>query len=109
MSVFWENATRLLDAALSAARAGRPTESMTVLIGAEGGIHILAGNDWPLDRLASDRGVPIAYRVHQRQGRITVEGHTANGSCYLESRTAEPAARRLLRDQPMYSVDCRRV
>lgn len=102
MSIFWENAARLLDAALSATRSGSASDSMTVLIGQEGGICVLPDNDWPLDRLARDRGARMAYRVTRENGRIAVSGLDGNNTCRLE--TEQPASRmkELLRDQPRY-------
>jgi hypothetical protein len=103
MSIFWENATKLLDAALSAAQTGSASgDSMTVLIGPEGGIHILPNNDWPLDRLAGDRGARMAYRVTQEHGRIAVSGLDGCNTCRLETEKPNSKAKDLLRDQPRY-------
>ena len=102
MRQFWDNAARLLDAALSAAHAGRATESMTVVIGVDGGIHLLPNNDWPLDRLAEERAARMVYRVDRSHGRVQVEGQSGADSCRLESEIGETPATRLLRDEPRY-------
>ncbi len=103
MSIFWENATKLLDAALSAVQSGSAaSDSMTVLIGHGGGIHILPNNDWPLDRLAGDRGARMAYRVTQKNGRIAVSGLEGGNTCRLETEKPDSRLKELLRDQPRY-------
>ncbi|MCC6342142.1 MAG: hypothetical protein IT166_08085 [Bryobacterales bacterium] len=103
MSIFWENAARLLDAALSAAQSGSAaSDSMTVLIGQEGGIHVLPDNDWPLDRLALDRGARMAYRVTRENGRVAVSGLDGCNTCRLETEKPASKMKALLRDQPRY-------
>ena len=65
MNLFWENATQLMEAAVAASDAGLPnSKSLTVLIGPDGGIQILTENDWPLERIAEERGSQRAYRRH---------------------------------------------
>lgn len=106
MSQFWENAHKLLETALHGASSGAPAgDGLTVLIGAEGGIHILAHNDWPLDRLAAERGARQAYRVHQSRGRLIVDGVGDGNSCHLETKHPGTAAKTLLRDQPVYRME----
>ncbi len=104
VNAFWENAERILDAAVAVARAGQATETMTVLIGSEGGIQIIAGSDWPLDRLAKERGALAAYQVEHRGNTIAVRGCQGESSCRLETPRPSSAARRLLWDQPRYLV-----
>jgi hypothetical protein len=100
--VFWENASRLLDAAVIASAAGHATENMTVLIGQEGGIHLIANNDWPLDRIAEERGARTAYRVQHAGGRVAVEGREGDSICRLETESPGARAKRLLQDRPRY-------
>ena len=101
-SVFWENASKLLDAAVSASAAGNATENLTVLVGPEGGIHLIANSDWTLERLQQDRGARTAYRVQHGQGRIAVEGREGASLCRLETESASNPAKRILRDTPRY-------
>lgn len=101
-SVFWENASKLLDAAVSASAAGNATENLTVLVGPEGGIHLIANSDWTLERLQEDRGARTAYRVQHGQGRIAVEGREGASLCRLETESAANPAKRILRDTPRY-------
>lgn len=91
-----------MDAALSASRLGCATESVTVVIGDEGGIHILARNDWPLDRLREERGARATYRVEHASGRVAVTGTTATSACRLESDRPALAIQQVLRDNPRY-------
>ena len=103
MSLFWENANKLLDAAVASSHTGFPTsDSMTVVIGAEGGIHLLANNDWPLDRLTADRGAQMAYRITKAKGRIAVDGCHGAATCHLETNQPQSKALQLIRDQPRY-------
>ncbi len=106
MSLFWDNAARIMDAAIAAASIGFATsESMTVLIGREGGMHLLPNNDWPLDRLAAERGARMAYRVSQSGGKVAVSGLHGLAKCLLESEQPDAAAKQLLRDRPQYLLD----
>lgn len=100
--VFWENASKLMDAAVSASAAGHATENMTVLISQEGGIHLIAGSDWPLDRIAAERGARTAYRVQHGSGRIAVEGREGESVCRLETESPAARVKRILRDSPRY-------
>jgi hypothetical protein len=106
MSLFWENAAKIMDAAVSAVSSGfASSETMTVLIGLEGGIHILPDNDWPLERIAQERGARMAYRVSQNENCISVNGLNGVTRCRLETEKPGAVARHLLRDQPRYLLD----
>lgn len=100
MSAFWDNAGRLLEAAGSASSAGAALSEMTVLIGHDGAIRMIAGSDWPLERLREHEGARMVYRVSQRGETVAVEGRSQESRCRLESRPG--AARHILRDQPRY-------
>ncbi len=85
MSGFFENARNIFEAAESAARSGHAPSDLTILIGSEGGIEMLADSDWPLDRLLAHRGALMAYRVGERSGTLRVEGRSAGASCLLQA------------------------
>lgn len=104
VSLFWKNAAKLMEAGLDAMHAGRASDAMTVVIGAEGGIHLLAHNDWPLDRLAADRGAKAVYRVKRSHGQLAVEGREGASRCYLETECPSNPALALIRDKPMYTL-----
>ena len=96
MSRFAEQAQRILDAAESATACGQACSDLTVLIKHDGGIHILADSDWPLDSLAWHHGAKMAYRVSQRRGSVRVEGREGSRTCVLESASPRQVARILL-------------
>ncbi len=100
--VFWENASKLMEAAVGASAAGNATENFTVLIGPQGGIHLIANSDWPLERIAEERGAQTAYRVQHGGGRIAVEGREGETMCRLETESSPSRSRRMLRDNPRY-------
>ena len=60
MSDFLDNAQRILETAASTPGEAA-TESLAILIGAEGGIHIVMGSDWPLDSLRAHHGAPALF------------------------------------------------
>ncbi len=92
-----------METAIAAAGVGfAVSESMTVLIGREGGMHLLPNNDWPLDRLAQERGAQMAYRVSQTEDRVSVSGLNGLTKVLLESEKPDGAAKDLLRDEPRY-------
>lgn len=106
MSLFWDNAARIMEAAVAATATGFATsESMTVLIGPEGGMHLLPNNDWPLDRLSEERGARMAYRVSQTDDKVTVNGLHGLAKCLLEAEKPESKAKALLRDRPQYFLE----
>ncbi|MGD1093270.1 MAG: hypothetical protein ABSB35_14925 [Bryobacteraceae bacterium] len=96
VSRFAEHAQSILDAAESASAHGESCTEMTILIGQEGGIHMLADSDWPLDSLAWHHGAQTAYRVSQRFGSVRVEGREGSRTCVFESVPPAQVARRLL-------------
>jgi len=65
VSRFLENATNLLEAAESAAQCSNTPSHLTILLGCENGIRMIADSDWPLDSLQAHHGASMAYRVTQ--------------------------------------------
>jgi hypothetical protein len=97
-----DNAMRILDAAESAVQSGHTPTDMTILISPEGGIHMVADSDWPLDSLQSLHGAKMAYRVSQNASIVRVEGREHSRTCLLETTKPEQAARILLNSAPGY-------
>ncbi len=89
MSRFVDNAVRILDAAENAVQAGHAPSPVTILITPEGGIHMLADSDWPLDSLQAHHGARMVYRVSQNASAVRVEGRAGARTCLFE--TAKPA------------------
>jgi hypothetical protein len=92
-----QQAQDLLDAALAATERGETCTEMTILVGPDGAIHMCAESDWPLDSLARERGARTAFRVSERQGRVSVIGREGPHTCFLESRSQQGIGRLLLR------------
>jgi hypothetical protein len=102
---FLQDAEAILNAARSAACATPNPTDFTILIGPEGGIHMLAESDWPLASLESHHGARTLYRVSQASGQITVEGRSGQQRCRLEAEHPQAVARRLLAGPvPHFSV-----
>jgi hypothetical protein len=69
---------------------------MTILIGLDGNIRIVADSDWPLESLVRHYGAQSAYRVSERTGSIRVEGRDGTRRCLLDSVAPSRVARLLL-------------
>jgi len=92
---------QIFDAAESAAQSGQAPTDMTILISAEGRIHMVADSDWPLDSLQLHHGAKMAYRVSQNSAVVRVEGREHSRTCLLETEKPERAARILLNRSPI--------
>ena len=97
MNHFIERASQLLDSAESASARGEACSELTVLIGHDGALNLIAHSDWSLDALALNRGAKAAYRITTSGGRLSVEGRQGPHRCLLESTTPSATARLLLR------------
>jgi hypothetical protein len=93
---FLEDAEAILNAAQCATEAGSDAANFTILIGSDGGIHVLADSDWPLASLEAHHGARTIYRVNHAQGHVAVEGRCGIRRCRLESEHPQAVARRLL-------------
>jgi hypothetical protein len=102
VSRFLDNAAQILEAAESAVQAGHTPTDMTILITAQGGIHMVADSDWPLDSLQLHHGAKMAYRVSQSASVVRVEGRADSRTCLFETAKPERAARLLLNSSPSY-------
>ena len=96
MTRFAEHAVRILDAAESASTHGESCSALSILIGQDGSIRMLADSDWPLDSLARHHGAKMAYRVSERWGLVRVEGREGPRTCLLESAKLTQVARMIL-------------
>jgi hypothetical protein len=104
VSRFIANAAEILAAAENTMQAGCTPSDITILISAEGGIHMVADSDWPLESLRLHHGSSAAYRVTPQQDRVRVEGRDGARTCLLESDKPERAARFLLNSVPAYHL-----
>ena len=81
VNAFLRNAEELFEAA----RQGTGEDSrVAVLVGPEGGIHIVFGSDWALEPLRQHHGARAAYQITRSAGRVALEGRAAGASCRLE-------------------------
>jgi hypothetical protein len=104
MGRFEENAAKILDIAERGAECGLAPSGLTILIGSQGGLHLVAGNDWPLHSLQMHYGAQMAYRVSQHGAAVRVEGRAGSRTCVFESEKPELVARNLLSALPGYVV-----
>ncbi|MEO8126887.1 MAG: hypothetical protein ABJF23_13055 [Bryobacteraceae bacterium] len=104
MGRFTDNAANIFEAAETAARSGHELSNMTILIGQEGGLHLIAESDWPLDTLQAHHGAQMAYRVRQREQTVRLEGREGSRTCLLEFEKLNGAARRLLAAHTPYQL-----
>ena len=91
-----ENAESIWQTAESAANAGHNPSDLTILIGTDGAIRMLADCDWPLDSLSRHHGAKMAYRVREENGKLRLDGKSGSATCTLETRTPNSVARQLL-------------
>jgi hypothetical protein len=96
VSRFAEHALNILDAAETASGRGESCSHMTILIGQEGAIHMIADSDWPLESLTWHHGAREAYRVSESSGSVRVEGREGLRTCVVESSKPTQIARFLL-------------
>ena len=97
VSLFAEHMQQIFDAAHAAAGSGETASEMTILIGQDDGIHMIADSDWPLDSLALDRGAKSAYRVTRGGNEsVRVEGREGSRRCIMEAANPAHTARLLL-------------
>ena len=87
----------------TAAISGAET-AYTVLIGHDGGLNLLADNDWPLDRLAAESGARRAYRVKREGGRVRVDGRAGTRACTVSTEPGVVVARRMLEGPALYCL-----
>jgi hypothetical protein len=101
---FTDNAASIFEAAESAMRTGQNVSNMTIVIGREGGIRLIAESDWPLDTLQAHHGAQMVYRVRQQDDSLRLEGRAGTRTCLFESEKLNGAARRLLTNTSNYEV-----
>jgi len=88
VSAFLKNAEELFAAARQ--DAGEDCQ-FSVLVGTDGGIHMVYGSDWGLEPLRQHHGAREAYRVTRSAGRVVLEGRSVGTSCKLEGVRAAQA------------------
>jgi hypothetical protein len=87
VNAFLRNAEELFS---TAREDGGEDCQFSVLVGSDGGIHMVYGSDWGLEPLRQHHGARAAYRVTRSAGSVALEGRSAGASCRLEA--ARPGA-----------------
>ena len=85
-------------------RTGHELSNMTIVIGQEGSIRLIAESDWPLDTLQAHHGAQMVYRVRQQDETLRLEGRAGSRTCLFKSEKLNGAARRLLAIHSHYQV-----
>jgi hypothetical protein len=87
----------------AAATGGAEDCAWSLLVGRDGAIRMVSGNEWQLEPLRLHHGAREAYRVTRAQGRVRLEARSGSKSCVLQS--GEPAhLRPMLADFPQYVI-----
>jgi hypothetical protein len=102
-ATFLENAAGIFEVAEQAGRDPNASD-WSILVGAEGAIHMIAASDWPLDSLQAHHGAQMAYRVSQHAGSVRLEGRAGARTCLFEAAKPDGAARLLLANSCFYRV-----
>jgi hypothetical protein len=97
---FLESALEIFHAAERSSGAGPDVSDWTILIGPTGEITMVAGCDWPLDSLQTERGARMVFRVSQQEDKVRLEGRAGCRTCLFETAKPDGVARRLLADPP---------
>lgn len=101
---FVSNAEEIFGVAQAAYATGEPVGNVSILIGYDGAIRMLADSDWPLETLFREHGAQMAYRVSQETDRLRVEGRAGRRTCLFEAAKPDGAARLLLNNRPHYAT-----
>jgi hypothetical protein len=76
----------------------------SVLVGADGGIHMVFGSEWGLEPLRQHHGAREAYRVTRSAGCVVLEGRSTGASCRLEAVRPAHALPGLSAQIPWYAT-----
>ncbi|HVN04282.1 MAG TPA: hypothetical protein VMT86_07675 [Bryobacteraceae bacterium] len=96
MGAFWADAESIFETARQAERTGLPDADLAILIGPQGGIHMLPAAGWSLAGLLAEHGARTAYRVTREDGAVRLEGRSGPHTCLLRSASSREIARELL-------------
>jgi hypothetical protein len=85
----------------TAAREGSEDCELAILVGRDGGIHMLAAADWGLEPLRLHHGAQTAYRISRGGGRVRLEARSGMQTCLLEAAPRRRVSAQLA-DFPQY-------
>jgi hypothetical protein len=73
------------------ARQGGPEDcDLAILVGRDGGIHMVAGSDWGLEPLRVRHGATTAYRIARNAGHVRLEARSVDHCTVLRSDQLAP-------------------
>jgi hypothetical protein len=98
---FIDNAAKIFEAAQNVMNTGETPSDYTIVMGAQGGITMIANSDWPLDSLLREHGAGMAYRVKPGTDRVSVDGVDGNSSCHFEAPLPAQTAYFMLNAMPV--------
>ncbi len=98
---FIENGANIFEAAQNVMNTGESPSDYTIVMGAQGGITLIADSDWPLDSLLRERGADMAYRIKPGTDRVSVDGVSGTSTCRFEALSAKETARFVLNSFPI--------
>lgn len=101
MNGFIDNGAKIFEAAQNVMNTGESPSDYTIVMGAQGGITLIADSDWPLDSLLRERGAGMAYRVKPGANKVSVDGVDGNTSCHFEAIAPARAAMFMLNAMPV--------
>ena len=99
MSPFLKHAEEIFEVAR---QGGREDCELAILVGRDGGIHVVPAEDWGLEPLRLHHGAAAAYRVRRAGGRVTLEARSSAEACRLEASHPAGVMRTVLADRPRY-------
>ena len=99
MSAFLKHAEEILETARQ--NSGEDCR-ISILVGRDGGVHMVMGSDWDLEPLRIHHGALAAYRVTRRAGNVQLEARSDEGACLLGSGAIRPVP--FWRDFPQYQL-----
>lgn len=87
MSAFLNDAAEIFE---TARQGGREDCQLAILVGRDGGIHMLPACGWELEPLRLHHGAKAAYRVTRNSSGVRLEARSAGEACFLESAPVAP-------------------
>ena len=101
MNGFIDNGAKIFEAAQNVMNTGEMPSDYTIVMGAEGGITMIANSDWPLDSLLRENGGGTAYRIKPAADRVIVDGREGSSTCHFEAMSPTETARLVLNAFPV--------
>ena len=84
MNSFLQHAEQIFE---TASQGGPEDCHLAILVGRDGGIHMLPASGWDLGCLRQHHGAASAFRVTRTGARIQVDARTAGQSCSLRNES----------------------